>query len=182
MRALALALALVLSIPTAAPEAQARDRVVLSHSFDGPDCEHPVGWRSRVPADEAELAITTVDGTVTLLLTADDVALQLSDRTMRQVRRELREEEREDDGPLAEMIRDAVLAAVRSLLDHSARCALDDLRSAEYRNGRLRLVSDAGTLVFDDMRVDDEPVMTRFAPEDARDFVREFRRLRAHRR
>lgn len=182
MKSHALALALALSLPLASHPALAHERIVLSHDSGNSCCEAPAKWGPRVAPGEAALAITTVDGAVTLLLTEDEVALQLSDRTMRKVRRELRDAAREDDGPLGEAIRDAVLAGVRSLLDHSTRCALDDLRSAEYRHGSLRLVADDGELVFDDMKVDDEPVMTRFAPDDALRFVREFRRLHARRR
>jgi hypothetical protein len=146
------------------------------------DCDDPLRWAARHDASRARHAITTEDGKVTLVLTDRVVALQLSDRTMRKLDRELRRERREDDdGPLGEAIKAAVLGTVRSALDHSAECPLRELRDVRYEDGRLVFVTHDGERLFERIEVDDESVLEAFDPGDAREFVREFHRVRASR-
>lgn len=143
-------------------------------------CEQPLRWAPRHDTDEARLAITTEDGDVTLVLTSKVVAFQLSDRTFHKVDRELHQkrDEAEDDNPLAEAFVAAVLGGVRAMLDHSAECRIRDLRSVDYRDGELVFVTEDGERVFEDMEINDTEVAGGFSPEDARAFVREFRRLK----
>ena len=145
-------------------------------------CDPPARWAARHDADEARLAITTEDGDVTLLLTQRVVALQLSDRTFHRVNRELRHQERADDGqgnPLADAIRTAILSSVRALLDHGAECSIRDLSDVDYRHGELIFTTEDGERLFEHVVLDDSNVMESFAADDARAFVREFRRPKA---
>lgn len=143
-------------------------------------CDPPARWADRYDTGDARLAITTEDGDVTLLLTRRVVAFQLSDRTFHKVDRKLhREREDEEDNPLADAIKAAVVGSVRALLDHSLECRIRDLRSVDYRKGRLVFVTEDGDRLFADMEINDSDVVESFSPEDARAFVREFRRLKA---
>ena len=178
MKKAALALVLLVLLPTGRALAHGR-------CADGPDlrsscCDPPARWGPRHDADEARIAITTGGRDVTLLLTLDVVALQLSDRRFHRVCRELhRRADVDDDGNiLAEAIEAAVLSGVRALLDHSAECPIRDLRDVEYRRGRLIFTTEDGERIFEDMSLNDRDVMRDFSERDARAFVREFQRVK----
>ena len=143
-------------------------------------CEFPARWAARHDSEDARIAITTEDGDVTLLLTRRVVALQLSDRTFHKVNRELRRKnDEEEDNPIAGAIKTAVIGGVRALLDHSAECPVRELNDVAYRGGRLIFTTEDGDRIFEDVEVDNSDVMSDFSERDAREFVREFRRLKA---
>jgi hypothetical protein len=143
-------------------------------------CEAPARWAARHDSEDARIAITTEDGDVTLLLTRRVVALQLSDRTFHKVNRELRrKKQEEEDNPIAEALKTAVIGSVRALLDHSAECPVRELSDVAYRGGRLIFTTEDGDRIFEDVEVHDSDVMGDFSERDAREFVREFRRLKA---
>ena len=142
-------------------------------------CESPARWADRQDPRDARLAITTESDDAMLVLTDEVVAVQLSDRVMRKVRREFRRQEDEDnDNALAHAIKTAVLSGVRALLDHSAECPIRDVRNVEYRSGRLVFTTESGKPLFGNMNVDDRDVMCGFSESDAKAFVREFRRAK----
>lgn len=146
-------------------------------------CEKPVRWAQRHDAGEARIIITSRDGDAALLLTDDVVAMQLSDRTLHKIRRELKHDHDEDeDNAFAQAIRSAVVAGVSSMLDHSAECPIRDLKDVDYRQGRLIFTTQSGRRIYDNVEVDDEDVMRAFSESDARAFVREFRRAKAQSR
>lgn len=173
-------LALLVLLPSAPALARDTGCVRVSHF----DCDDPLRWAARHDDRDARLAITTEDGKVTLLLTDRVVAMQLSNRTMRKLDRELhraRHEDDDDDGPLADAIRTAVIGTVRSVLDHSAECSVREIRDVRYERGRLVIVSRDGERLFEKLEVDDDDVLESFAPADAAAFVREFRRVQSAR-
>lgn len=155
--------------------ASARERTTLCHSLVS--CEDPIRLAERHGADDTRLAITTRDRKVVLLLTDRVVAMQLSDRVLRKVDRKLEDvEDGDDDSVLGFVIKTAVLASVRSVLDHSLECDLRDLASADVRDGELILKARNGQRIFADTEIDDEHVMRAFSESDARSLVRELRR------
>ncbi len=175
---------LVLSLLTAgAAFADHRDDCPNITIKDG-CCDGPTRWADRWESADARLAITTEDGAVTLLLGDREVAMQLSNRTLHKLDRKIHEKNADnddEDNPLGQAIKSAILSAVRSMLDHSMDCRLRDVRSAEYRDGRLVLVDNDGDRIFDRVSVDGRQVLENFSPADARAFVAEFDRLK-HRR
>ena len=132
----------------------------------------------RHDPDDARLAISTERDEVTLLLTDREVVLQLSDRTMRKVRRELREARDEQDNALASAIATVVTNAVGELLDHSFICRIRDLREATYEDGHLVLIGRHGTVVFGNDNGCDPDGLEGFSEKDALKFVSEFRRVK----
>ena len=141
--------------------------------------DHPTRFADRVDPDDIRMAIRTEDGTADLILAGDVVALQFSDRTLRDIRRKLREKQDEDeDNALAYAIKSAVLSGVRSMLDHSVECPIRELRTVDYRNGRLILVTRDGDRIFENVEIDDQDVLECFSPRDARAFVAEFQRIK----
>jgi len=165
-----LALAAAPALPTG-PTAEACS--ISCSEFD-----HYSRWTHRRDPAEARIAITTEGGEVTLLLTDRDVMFQLSERTLRRVDRKLRDAREDQDNPLADAIAAVVTGTVRELLDHGLACRVRDLRDVRYEDGRLVFIGRDGEEVFDDVDVCDEDLAQAFSERDARDFVREFRRLK----
>lgn len=143
-------------------------------------CEvrEPLEWGARHDQRHARFAMLTEDRGAELLITRDLVALQLSDRTLRKLDREMARDRDEDDGVIAGAIKSAVLGSVRSLLDHSVECPLDELRDVRYHDGRLELITVEGDRVFEDLKINDRELLESFSDADARAFVHEFRRLK----
>ena len=155
-------------------------RVPSAHATDlNLNCDH-AHWANHHDPAAARIAITTQDGKVTMLLTDRDVVLQLSDRTVHRVRRELRDKkEEQEDNWFAYAIVSAVQGTVSELIDNSVECRVRYLRDASYENGRIVLTGRNGKEVFADTDVCDSDVMSSFSEKDARNFVREFRKLKA---
>jgi hypothetical protein len=147
----------------------------------GMHCGHHVHWAGHHDPSDARMAITTENGEVTLLITDRVVAMQLSDRTLRRVNRELRDKENRDDNPLGAVIASVVLSTVREMIDNSFECRVRDLRDVTYENGRLEFIARDGRHVFGHVDISDTEVESSFSPEDARRFVQEFRRVKAGR-
>lgn len=138
----------------------------------------PLDWGARHDQRRARFAMLTDDRGAEMLITREVVALQLSDRTLRKLNRELAREDDDEDGLLAGIIKSAVLGSVRALLDHSLECPLDRLRDVRYRDGRLELIAVDGRHLLEDLKIDDQEVLESFSSADARAFVFEFRRLK----
>lgn len=157
----------------------------LAHGHDAPSasgtpacCESPARWADRYDTRDARLAIDSEDGDVTLLITDRVVAFQLSDRTMRKVRRELRNEQDEEDNPIARAVLAVVASSMRTLLNHSAECPVRELRDVQYHHGRLVFSAEDGDVVFGDLDLNDREVTESFSDADARRFVAEFQRVK----
>lgn len=176
MRRTALLLLLAVSLP--AGVSLAHERAGHTVRLDGCTTEPPVTWGTRHDIAHARYAMPTRDGSVVLLITRGEVAVQLSDRTMRQIDREMECERDEDEGVLADAIKTAVLGGVRALLDRSLECPLDELRDVRYHDGRLDLITRDGDRIFEDVEIEDRDLLESFRAQDARAFVEEFRRLR----
>ncbi len=178
MKTAVLVLSLLFLVPS--PPAWARHH----HGFGGVSCcggcDSPVFWARRCSSAGGRFAISSERKSVDLLIDRREVVLQLSDRTMHRIDRELRHERDDEDGFFAGAIKNAVLEGVRELLDHSLRCPLDEVRDAEYRHGRLILTTRDGDELFRHVEVEDDDVMESFAASDARAFVAEFRRLKGY--
>jgi hypothetical protein len=147
-------------------------------SFTCGGMSHYVHWSERQNPDDARFAITTEDGEMTLLLTDRDVVFQLSERRFHRVQRELRDAKREqEDNWLASVFVTVVTGTVREVLDHSFVCHVSDLREVRYDDGRLLFIGPHGRAVFG--HDDDDDVTRAFSERDARNFVREFQRMKA---
>ena len=151
------------------------------HHVNIGSCEvrEPLEWGARHDLARARFAMLTEDRAAALVLTRDRVAIQLSDRALRDLDREIsREKDDEDGGVIAGAIKGAILGSVRALLDHSLECPLEDLRDVRYRDGRLILITEDGDHIFEDLNINDHEVLEGFSEHDALAFVREFRRAK----
>lgn len=151
-----------------------------SCSADFTCCSAPAHWRARHDTRDARLAINTVGGEATLLITDDVVAVQLSDQTMKRVRHELDAKlDGDDENALAQSIKAVVISSVRALLNHSAECRIRDLNDVEIEDGRLVFLSRHNEHVFTNLDLNDDDVMSGFSERDAEAFVREFHRVKS---
>jgi hypothetical protein len=144
-------------------------------------CDRYVRWTEHHDPDDARLAITSEDGNVTLLLTDREVAVQLSERTLHKVNRELRDKERDQDNVLGSAIVAAVTGTVRELIEKSFECRIRDLRDVSYEDGRLQFIGRNGRPVFERVDINDSDLATAFSERDARRFVSEFREVKSGR-
>jgi hypothetical protein len=176
-----LALALLASSLLAARSASACRHEDCSGSLSiSAGVEEPARWAPRHDSHQARYVITSRDGKVDLLLTPTAVAFQLSDRKMESLERELRDEEDSNgDNALCCAIKTALFAGVRVLLKHSAECSIQDLRDVDFRDGALVFVSHDGDSVFGGLEDNKGDLLASFPENQARAFVREFRRLKA---
>ena len=175
--AAALLLLPLLAVPARAVEAQ--DHGTRISVSTGADDDSPGRIAPRRHPRDARSAIATRDGKVALLLTHDAVALQLTDRGLRDVGRDMDEDMDEEEGFLAGIIQAAVRSSVTTMLKRSVEYPVSELRDVEYRGGRLVFTGEDGERVFENVTVNDTDVMESFSDADARAFVREFRRLKA---
>lgn len=131
---------------------------------------------------DARMAITTTDNTASFVLTRSVVALQLSERTLARIDRDMDRDARDENhGVFASMIVSAVRGTVGNMLRRSLEVPIDDLKTVDYRNGRLIFVTEDGDRVFENVEIDDTDVTASFNARDAVAFVREFRALKARR-
>jgi hypothetical protein len=152
------------------------------HHVNIGSCEvrEPLEWSARHDLARAQFAMLTEDRAAVLVLTRDRVAVQLSDRALRDLDREIaREKDKDEDGGvIAGAIKGAILGSVRALLDHSLECPVADLRDVRYRDGRLILITEDGDRIFEDLNINDHEVLEGFSEHDALAFVREFHRVK----
>jgi hypothetical protein len=165
-----------------ASSASARDCDEWTGSLHvGSGVEAPARWAPRHDSRLARLVITSSDGKVDLLLTPTAVAFQISDRKMASLEHKLRDkqDDADDDTPIGDAFKTAVLAGVRVLLKHSAECPVRELRDVDYRDGALVFTTTDGDHLFHGLEVNDSALLGAFSERDARAFVHEFRRMKA---
>jgi hypothetical protein len=132
---------------------------------------------------DARYAITTTDDVASLLLTRRVVALQLTERALGIIGREMDEDDEDGDGGfIGRFVASVVKSSVRTVLRRSLEIPIDDVRSVDYRNGRLVITTEDDDRVFDQVEVNDTDVMESFSRRDAEEFVRQFRALKARSR
>lgn len=144
--------------------------------------DSPARLAERHDPRRARIAITTTDQVASFVLTPRVVALQLTDRGLRDVRREIDRDIADEKGFVARLIANTVRNTVTSFLDRSIEYPVSELRDVQYRDGRLVFVTEDGERIFQDVEINDTDVAAGFRPADARAFVREFRAVKAQAR
>ena len=119
----------------------------------------------------ARLAITTRDGSTSLLLLDDVVAVQLTDRTLAGA----------TTGEDAGFLEEIVVAGVRTALRKAVEYPIANIRSAEVRDGAIVLTNDKNQPIFTEIKVNGKEVLRGFSAGDAVRFVSAFRARQAAR-
>lgn len=158
-----LALALLLSASLAFG-AEKKPGITISLTSDDPHTH----FGPRHDVRDARLAITTRDGSTSLLLLDDVVAVQLTDRALARVATD------EDAGFLEDIVASGVRSAIRKAVEYP----IANIRSAELRDGALVLTNDRNQPIFTEIKVNGNQVLRGFSPRDAARFVSALRALR----
>ncbi|HYC60557.1 MAG TPA: hypothetical protein VEK79_13410 [Thermoanaerobaculia bacterium] len=139
----------------------------ISISLSSEDSRTTMGPRRNVR--DARLAIQTRDRSTVLLLTDSVIAIQLTDATLAKM-------EPEDDktGFLEELL----AAGVRVAIGKSVEVPIASIRSIDYRDGALHIVSDQNKPVFTNVKVNGTDVLRDFSRADAERFMKAFRARR----
>jgi len=135
----------------------------ISISFSSEDPRTHLGPRLNVR--DARTAITSRDGSVSLLLMNDVVAVQLTDRVLEKAKTN------EDANLLEEIIASGVKLAIGKAVEYP----ISAIRSAEMRDGVLVLTNDKNKPVFTEVKVNGTEVFRDFAIGDAARFVNALR-------
>ena len=146
--------------------------------------DHDGRMGPRRTLSQTDFAITTTNHMASLMLVDGKVAMQLTDRALRDIGRDMDQDarEEEDEGFLARTIANAVRNSVGSMLRRSIEYPVSEIESVEYRRGRLVFTTEDGEEIFENVEVNDTELMEAFSPSDAQAFVREFRALKARTR
>jgi hypothetical protein len=175
-----LALAALMLLPAHSAAAQRHGTHIEINEDDHHDSPARPGPRHDLR--DARFAITTTDDVASLLLTRRVLALQLTDHGLGRIGREMDDDDDDDGGFIGRFVASVVKSSVRSILRRSLEIPIDDVRSVDYRNGRLVITTEDDDRVFDQVEIDDTEVMESFSRRDAEEFVRQFRALKARSR
>jgi hypothetical protein len=141
----------------------------LQITFDSDDSR--TQFTERRDVRDARAAITTRDGSTSLLLMNDVVAIQLTDRAIENIHSD-------DKGGFFEEL---VASGVRVAMRRSVAYPIANLRSVEVRNGEIVLLNNENKAVFTNVKVNGTEVMRDFSAGDAARFVQAFRTVKAQR-
>ena len=158
------ALALFLSASVAFG-GQAKSGISISLSSDDPATR--LGPRHD-PRD-ARLAITSRDGSTSLLLMKDVVAVQLTDQVLERVTT------KDDAGLMEEIIASSVRLAIRKAIEVPMATIVD----AQIRDGVLVLLDDKNQPLFRQVKVNGKDVFRDFSLADAARFVSALRSVKS---
>ena len=178
-----LALSALLLIPAHSAAAQ-RHGTHIEINDDDDHGRSPARPGPRHDLRAARFSMTTTDDVASLLLTRRVVALQLTEHALADIGREIDEDDDNDgdDGFIGRMVASVVKSSVRTILRRSLEIPIDDVRSVDYRGGRLVITTEDGDRVFDQVEVNDTEVMESFSRRDAEEFIRQFRVLKVRSR
>ncbi|TVR29711.1 MAG: hypothetical protein EA390_09265 [Balneolaceae bacterium] len=131
----------------------------------------------RLSHKDAEIGITSREGSVDLLLTNESILIQFTDTFLEKIEGEIRESDDLSDAThLGTVIRSMVSSGVKTLLDRALAIPLYEIDAVYYENGRLFIINREGKELFEGLEIDNKQVMEDFRRRDARRFVAEAER------
>lgn len=125
----------------------------------------------RLPLEAAAFSIVNEEREAALLLRESTMVMQLTDRGLNRIDRELKKEQ--DNASLGSRILAAVVGtSIRTLLDRAIEYSLWDVKRAFVEDGVLVIENKAGKRVFEDVNVNDEKLLATFSERDAKRFAK----------
>lgn len=142
---------------------------------EGASAATPSDPSRKVEAEPtADIAIETRDGNVVLALGEDEVFMRLSDKALAEASKELKTRDTDPkDTKVGAMIEDMVKKGIEKAINSRIVYQLHEIRDVRYEDGEIRFeYRDKHVMSFETFKgEDDENVMSRFRPDDARRFV-----------
>lgn len=128
----------------------------------------------RLSHKDAEIGITSREGSVDLLLTNEAILIQFTDTFLEKIEGEILDSDDLTDAThLGIVIRSMLSSGVKTLLDRALAIPLYEIDEVYYENGRLYIINRENKELFESLEIDDKQVMEDFRPRDARRFVGE---------
>ncbi len=123
----------------------------------------------RLHVDDADATLRTRDRRVGLMLTGDEVVMQLTDLGLHTVKESIADEPREGVG--GRILAAVLSAGVVGMLDHGIAYRLSALRSARAEGSTLVLEDRQGNRIFSTTEVNGRRPMDSFHPAEAERFA-----------
>lgn len=130
----------------------------------------------RLSVDEADFFITNRRQTADLLLTDKGLVVQFTDKFLRELKNEIKNEHQKGDSHFVEVLLSAVSSGVHIILSKAIAIPYSQIESAEYQQGRIIVMSRSGEEILHDIEVENTYLMEDFNRRDARRFVRQLNR------
>lgn len=146
--------------------------VQAQQSFYIHDDEMDIGIVPRISTDESEASIVTTDGMVELLLAGNDVVIQFSEKKLDRITDEIKNENSSaSDSHFEAVLKSMLSSGVRTLLDRGIAIPLYEISDISYENNRLIIRNMQGIEIFEDLEIENKPVMEQFSRREARRFI-----------
>lgn len=129
---------------------------------------------ARVNPRDADVAISDKENGVDLMINDGFMVIQFTDQKLENIHSEIRGDlDNRDEPHMIEVFRAALGSGVRTMLDRAIAIPMYEIGSVSYSNGRLHIISNDGTDIFHDIKIEDKPLMEQFSRRDARRFIAE---------
>ena len=155
--------------------------VFVGACSDRPDIESP-DWEGMPESERPVSVIENESGEITLLLSASQVSMRLSEETLEQISEDLDEAREETSGcKFADMLKNTVLDKVENMLNKQLSYPTENIERITWEDGRLVFTMEDGGEAWDGIWVGDESVLESFSEDDAIEFIQAFEELKAAR-
>ena len=129
----------------------------------------------RAEHDDSMLIITTKEGSVELLMTDERIIIQFSKTGLNRVTEEIdrSEVDIEEFTLIYDVFKSMLSSGLRTLLNHSLQIPISELKEVSYENGKLKMVTQNNSILFEDVEIGGSFVIEDFTEDDALLFMRE---------
>ena len=158
----------VLSLATAA--LLAFTPVTMPAQEAGPDSVARIV--ERLPLTAANFSITNVQQEAALLLMDSTIILQMTDRGLDRLRKDVKKESTKEPNILKSLLTSVLAGSIVTMLDHGVEYSLRDLKEARVVEGKLVLESKSGERIFESVQINDNKVLETFSEKEARRFAK----------
>lgn len=129
----------------------------------------------RAEHNESMLIITTKEGSVELLMTDEHVIIQFSETGLDRITEEIHKSDTdiEEFTLIYDVFKSMLNSGLRTLLNHSLQIPISELKEVAYENGRLKMVTQNDTILFENVEIGGSYVIEDFSQDDALLFMSE---------
>ncbi len=136
----------------------------------------------RAGQDPAEIpieSIQNISGEVTLSLTRDHVAMQLSEEALQEIGDDLDEAREEVSGSrIASQVTNTILDHVENLLSRQLKYPIESIDRITWDDGEMVFTLNSGSEAWDTIWISGDSVLKTFDEDDALVFIEAFEELR----